>query len=76
MLGVRPGQTSSTQVIPSWLYTPLLLGLLAALLTAADLYSVSATGARLELEGLKAWWGGVGLFAGAVLLAVVRGLSR
>jgi len=76
VLGVRPGQSPSAPILPSWLHTPLLLGLLAVLLTAADLYATSVTGARLAVEGVHAWWGAMALFAGAVLLALVRGLSR
>ena len=78
MLGVRPGDrpTPSTQLIPQWLHLPLGLGVLAVMITVADLYAVSAYGTRLELEGPKAWWGAIGVFSLAVLLGVVRGLAR
>jgi serine/threonine protein kinase len=72
VLGVEP----SGPLIPSWLYVPLFLGLLAAGVTAADLYSVSATGHRLQVEGIQGWWVAVGLFAGSLVLAVGRALSR
>lgn len=73
------GGTSSVShgLIPSWLYGPLFLVLVAAGITAADLYQVGATGQRLQVvDGIMAWWVAVGLFAGAAALGIASGLRR
>lgn len=67
-------RSSTTGGIPSWLLPPLVLGLVAGGITAADLYNVGAVGERLQVGGIMAWWVAVALFAGAVLLGVARGL--
>ena len=64
-------------LIPSWLYGPLFLVLVAGGITAADLYQVGATGQRLQvIDGVMAWWVAVGLFAGAAALGIASGLRR
>ncbi len=73
IVGTRSSSSSSGS-IPSWLYPPLLLGLVAGGITAVDLYNVGAVGERLQFGGIMAWWVAIALFAGAVLLGVARGL--
>lgn len=69
--------TTSHGLIPSWLYGPLFLVLVAGGITAADLYQVGATGQRLQvIDGVMAWWVAVGLFAGAAALGIASGLRR